>query len=115
MGNFVKLLQTETIISLGIANAPTADLLENSRGGDQSHEKRISYIIARDWQLKIIIAKCDGNITTCNSLVYYKVLWTDIPFLTKCDKVYYKVRQVLQSAIELLQIARRALRRWSIY
>ena len=44
-------------------------------------------------------------------LVYYKVLWTDIPFLTKCDKVYYKVRQVLQSAIELLQIARRALRR----
>ena len=32
MGNFVKLLQIETIISLGIANAPTADLLENSRG-----------------------------------------------------------------------------------
>ena len=49
MGNFVKLLQIETIISLGIANAPTADLLENSRGGgDQSHEKRISYLIARD-------------------------------------------------------------------
>ena len=59
----------------------------------------------------MIIAKCDGNITTCNSLVYYKVRWTDIPFLTKCDKVYYKLRQVLQSAIELLQIARRALRR----
>ena len=26
-------------------------------------------------------------------------------FITKCDRVYYKLRQVLQSAMDLLQIA----------
>ena len=41
---------------------------------------------------------------------YYKVRWTVITncdrfFITKCDTVYYKLRQVLQSAMDLLQIA----------
>ena len=42
--------------------------------------------------------------------VYYKVRWTVITncdsfFITKCDTVYYKLWQVLISAIDLLQIA----------
>ena len=41
-----------------------------------------------------IITKCDGIITNCDSF-----------FITKCDTVYYKLRQVLQSAMNLLQIA----------
>ena len=46
----------------------------------------------------------------CDSLVYCKVRWTVITkcdsfFITNCDKVYYKLRQVLQSAMDLLQIA----------
>ena len=57
-----------------------------------------------------IITKCDGIITNCDSLVYHKVRWTVITncdsfFITKCDTVYYKLRQVLQSAMNLLQIA----------
>ena len=48
------------------------------------------------------ITKCDGIITNCDSLVYYEVRWTVI---TNCDTVYYKLRQVLQSAMDLLQIA----------
>ena len=56
------------------------------------------------------ITKCDGIITNCDSLVYYEVRWTVITncdsfFITKCDTVYYKLRQVLQSAMDLLQIA----------
>ena len=56
-----------------------------------------------------IITKWDGIITNCDSLVYYKVRWTvvrncDTFFITKCDTVYYKLRQVLQSAMDLLQI-----------
>ena len=56
-----------------------------------------------------IITKYDGIITNCDSLVYYKVRWTvntncDGFFITKCDTVYYKLRQVLQSAMDLLQI-----------
>ena len=51
-----------------------------------------------------IITECDGIITNCASLVYYKVRWTAITncdsfFITKCDTVYYKSRQVLQSAM----------------
>jgi len=49
--------------------------------------------------------------TICDSLVYYKVRWTVITncdsfFITKCDTVYYKLRQVqvLQRAMDLLQI-----------
>ena len=46
------------------------------------------------------------------SLVYYKVRWTvstviancDSFFITKWDTVYYKLRQILQSAMGLLQI-----------
>ena len=34
-------------------------------------------------------------ITKCDGLFHYKVLWSVI---TKCDKCYYKVRQVLQIA-----------------
>ena len=57
-----------------------------------------------------ITTKCDGIITNCDSLVYYKVRWTVIKncdsfFITKGDKVYYKLRQILQSAMDLLQIA----------
>ena len=57
-----------------------------------------------------IITKYDGIITNCDSLVYYKVRWTvntncDGFFITKCDTVYYKLRQVLQRAMDLLQIA----------
>ena len=60
--------------------------------------------------LKKIITKCDGIITNCDSLVYYKVRWTVITncdsfFITKCDTVYYNLRQVLQSAMDLLQIS----------
>ena len=49
-------------------------------------------------------------ITNCDSLVYYKVRWRVITncdsfFITKCDTVYYKLRQVLQSPMNLLQIA----------
>ena len=42
-----------------------------------------------------LLTKCDGIITNCDKLVYYKVPWTVI---TKCDTVYCKLRQVLQSA-----------------
>ena len=57
-----------------------------------------------------IITKRDGIITNCDSLVYYKVRWRVITncdsfFITKCDTVYYKLRQVLQSPMNLLQIA----------
>ena len=57
-----------------------------------------------------IITKCDIIITNCDSLVYYKVRWTVITncdsfFITNCDTVYYKLRQVFQSAMDLLQIA----------
>ena len=50
------------------------------------------------------------HLTISDSLVYYKVRWTVITncdsfFITKCDTVYYKLRQVLQSATDLLQIA----------
>ena len=60
--------------------------------------------------LQKIITKYDGIISNCDSLVYYKVRWTVITncdsfFITKCDTVYYKLRQVLQSAMDLLQIA----------
>ena len=59
----------------------------------------------------MFITKCDGIITNCDSLLYYKVRWTVITncnsfFITKCDTVYYKLRQVLQSAMDLLQIAK---------
>ena len=51
-----------------------------------------------------VITKCDGIITNCDSLVYYKVRWTvitncDTFFITKYDTVYCKLRQVLQSAM----------------
>ena len=51
-----------------------------------------------------IVTKCDGIITKCDRLGYYKVRWTVITngenfFITKCDTVYYKLRQVLQSAM----------------
>ena len=65
-----------------------------------------------------IITKCDGIITNCDSLVYYKVRWAvitncDTFFITKCDIAtgitkcdgfitnsdrYYKVRWLLQIA-----------------
>ena len=49
-------------------------------------------------------------ITKCDSVCYYKVRWSVITkcdsfFITKCDKCYYKVRQVLQSVTILLQSA----------
>ena len=50
------------------------------------------------------ITKCDGIITNCDSLVYYKVRWTVITncdsfFIKMCGTVYCKLRQVLQSAM----------------
>ena len=42
-------------------------------------------------------------ITNCDSLLYYKV--RHLFYITKCDKCYYKVRQVLQSATVLLRSA----------
>ena len=56
------------------------------------------------------ITKCDGISTNCDGLVYYKVRWTVITnwdsfFITKCDMVYYKLQQALQSTMDLLQIA----------
>ena len=49
-------------------------------------------------------------ITKCDSFIYYKVRQLvitkcDSYFITKCDKSYYKVRQVLQSVTVLLQSA----------
>ena len=49
-------------------------------------------------------------ITKCDSFFNYKVRWSVITkcdsfFITKCDKCYYKVRQVLQSVTILLQSA----------
>ena len=50
-------------------------------------------------------------ITKCDSLFYYKMRWSVITkydsfFITKCYKCYnYKVRQLLQSATNLLQSA----------
>ena len=49
-------------------------------------------------------------ITKCDSFFYHKVRWSVITkcdsfFITKCDKCYYKVRQVLQSVTILLQSA----------
>ena len=57
------------------------------------------------------ITKCDNLfITKCDSLIYYKVRQLvitkcDSYFITKYDKCYYKVRQVFQSAMVLLQSA----------
>ena len=49
-------------------------------------------------------------ITNCDYLVYYKVRWTvtancDSFFIAKCDTIYHKLRKVLQSAMDLLEIA----------
>ena len=44
-------------------------------------------------QLSLLQSAMD-SITNCDSF-----------FITKCDTVYYKLRQVLQSAMDLLQIA----------
>ena len=49
-------------------------------------------------------------ITKCDSFFYYKVRWSVITkcdsfFITKCDRCYYKVRQLLQSVTILLQSA----------
>ena len=62
-----------------------------------------------------VITKCDSFfyykvrwsvITKCDSFFYYKVRWSVITkcdsfFITKCDRCYYKVRQVLQSTTVL--------------
>ena len=57
-----------------------------------------------------LLQSATSVITKCDSFFYYKVRWTvitkcDIFFITKCDKCYYKVRQVLQSVTILLQSA----------
>ena len=48
--------------------------------------------------------KVRWNYYKLRQLSYYKVRWTVITncdsfFITKCDEVYYKLRQVLQSAM----------------
>ena len=50
-----------------------------------------------------------GGITKCDSSFYYKVRQGGITrcdsyYITKCDKYYYKVRQVLQSATLLQSV-----------
>ena len=50
-----------------------------------------------------LLQSATSVITKCDSFFYYKVRWSVIRkcgsfFITKCDKCYYKVRQVLQSA-----------------
>ena len=57
-----------------------------------------------------LLQSATSVITKCDSYFYYKVRWSVITkcdsfFITKCDKCYYKVRQVLQSVIILLQSA----------
>ena len=60
--------------------------------------------------LKKLLQSAMELLQNCDSLVYYKVRLTvvtncDSFFITKCGTVYYKLRQVLQSAMDLLQIA----------
>ena len=60
--------------------------------------------------LKTLLQSAMELLQNCNSFVYFKVRWTVITncdsfFITKWDTVYYILRQVLQSAINLLQIA----------
>ena len=57
-----------------------------------------------------LLQSATSVITKCDSFFYYKVRWSVITkcdsfFITKCDKCYYKVRQVLQSVTILLQSA----------
>jgi len=54
--------------------------------------------------LSKIITKCHEIITNCDSFS-----------ITKCDTVYYKLRQVLQSAMNLLQIATGVTKRDDYY
>ena len=51
------------------------------------------------------------NIQKIYSLVSYKVRWTlitncDSFFITKCNTGFYKLRQVLRSTMDLLQVAK---------
>ena len=55
-----------------------------------------------------LLQSATSVITKCDSFFYYKVRGSvitkcDSVFITKCDKRYYKVRQVLQSVTILLQ------------
>ena len=55
-----------------------------------------------------LLQSATSVIIKCDSFFYYKVRWSVITkcdsfFITKCDKCYYKVRQVLQSVTILLQ------------
>ena len=57
-----------------------------------------------------LLRSATSVITKCDSFFYYKERWSVITkcdsfFITKCDKYYYKVRQVLQSVTILLQSA----------
>ena len=57
-----------------------------------------------------LLQSATSVITKCDSFFYYKVRWSVITkcdsfFITKCDKCYYKVRQVLQSVTILAQSA----------
>ena len=69
--------------------------------GRQIYKGRHAYL-TKKYNVSLIITKCDGIITNCDSFVYYKVRWTVI---TNCDRYYkircifYKLRQVLQSAM----------------
>ena len=57
-----------------------------------------------------LLQSATSVITKCDTFFYHKVRWSVITkcdsfFITKCDKCYYKVRQVLQSVTILLQSA----------
>ena len=57
-----------------------------------------------------LLQSATSVITKRDSFFYYKVRWSVIKkcdsfFITKCDKCYYRVRQILQSVTILLQSA----------
>ena len=56
--------------------------------------ERRCYVLA-DVIISNLFMKCDGQLLQIETAF----------FITKCDTVYYKLRQVLQSAMDLLQIA----------
>ena len=56
------------------------------------------------YTLKKLLQSAVELLQIATAVVYYKMRWTVITncdsfFITKCDTVYYKMRQVLQSAM----------------
>ena len=71
---------------------------------DQAPDRRLREFLKSYYKVRQLA------ITKCDSVYFYKVreiviTKCDSYFITKCDKCYYKVRQVLQSVTILLQSA----------